>query len=42
LLEDRLAKTEMFIHGSRQAIREEMDQIKEEVLRQCLEKTEGE
>jgi hypothetical protein len=42
LLEDRLAKTEMFIHGSRQSIREEMDQIKEEVLRQCLEKPEGE
>ena len=35
VLEDRLAKNEMFIHGSREAIREELDQIKSEILRQC-------
>ncbi len=35
VLEDRLAKNEMFIHGSREAIREELDQIKAEILRQC-------
>jgi hypothetical protein len=35
VLEDRLAKNEMFIHGTREAIREELDQIKEEILRQC-------
>lgn len=34
VLEDRLAKSEMFIHGSREAIREELDLIKEEVFRQ--------
>jgi hypothetical protein len=35
VLEDRLAKNEMFIHGSREAIREELEQIKAEILRQC-------
>jgi hypothetical protein len=35
VLEDRLAKNEMFIHGSREAIREELEEIKEEILRQC-------
>jgi hypothetical protein len=35
VLEDRLAKNEMFIHGVREAIREELDQIKAEILRQC-------
>lgn len=33
VLEDRLAKSEMFIHGSREAIREELDMIKDEVSR---------
>ena len=33
VLEDRLSKTEMFIHGSREAIREELDQMKDEVFR---------
>jgi hypothetical protein len=35
VLEDRLAKNEMFIHGSREAIREELEQIKEEILSEC-------
>jgi hypothetical protein len=35
VLEDRLAKNEMFIHSSREAIREELDRIKAEILRQC-------
>ncbi len=35
VLEDRLSKNEMFIHGSREAIREELDEIKEEILEQC-------
>ena len=35
VLDDRLSRNEMFIHGSREAIREEIEQIKEEVLRQC-------
>lgn len=35
VLDDRLTKNEMFIHGSREAIREELEQIKEEILRQC-------
>ena len=34
VLQDRLAKTEMFIHGNREAIREELEQIKEEILQQ--------
>jgi hypothetical protein len=34
VLEDRLAKNEMFIHGSREALREELDQLKEEVSQQ--------
>ena len=32
VLQDRLARNEMFIHTSREAIREEMDRIKEEIL----------
>ena len=35
VLQDRLAKTEMFLHGSREAIREELDQLKGEILQQC-------
>ncbi len=35
-LEDRLAKNEMFLHGSREAIREELEITKEEILKQCL------
>jgi hypothetical protein len=35
VLEDRLAKNEMFIHGSREAIREELEQVKDEILKQC-------
>jgi hypothetical protein len=35
VLEDRLAKNEMFLHGSREAIREELDEMKEDILRQC-------
>lgn len=35
VLEDRLAKNEMFIHGSREAIREELEQLKEEILSEC-------
>lgn len=35
-LEDRLAKNEMFLHGSREAIREELELTKEEILKQCL------
>ena len=35
VLEDRLAKSEMFIHGSREAIREELDEIKRDILQQC-------
>lgn len=42
VLEDRLAKNEMFIHGSREAIREELEQIKEEILRQCLSNQDSE
>jgi hypothetical protein len=32
VLEDRLAKNEMFLHGSREAIREELERIKGEVF----------
>jgi hypothetical protein len=39
VLEDRLAKNEMFLHGSREAIREELEQIKKEILQQCLQET---
>ncbi len=35
VLEDRVAKSEMFIHGSREAIREELDQIKKEIITEC-------
>jgi len=35
VLQDRLAKNEMFIHGSREAIREELEEIKAEILKQC-------
>jgi len=34
VLEDRLAKSEMFIHGTREAIRDELDQVKEEILQE--------
>ncbi|MEW6351254.1 MAG: hypothetical protein AB1646_19535 [Thermodesulfobacteriota bacterium] len=42
VLEDRLAKNEMFIHGSREAIREELEQTKKEILSRCLPPTEPE
>lgn len=42
VLEDRLAKNEMFLHGSREAIRDELEQIKKEILQQCLQDTSGE
>ncbi|MBI4962168.1 MAG: hypothetical protein HY913_02725 [Desulfomonile tiedjei] len=42
VLEDRLAKNEMFIHGSREAIREELDEIKTEILKQCETKPSSE
>ena len=35
VLEDRLAKNEMFIHGSREAIREEIEEMREDILREC-------
>ncbi len=35
VLQDRLAKAEMFIHGSREAIRDELEQIKGEIIQQC-------
>lgn len=35
VLEDRVTKSEMFLHGSREAIREELDQIKREIVQQC-------
>ena len=35
VLEDRLGKSEMFIHSSREAIREELEEVKEEIIRQC-------
>ncbi len=34
VLEDRLSKSEMFLHGSREAIREELEQIKRDLLEQ--------
>jgi hypothetical protein len=39
VLEDRLSKNEMFLHGSREAIRDELEQIKKEILQRCLEET---
>lgn len=39
VLDDRLARNEMFIHGSREAIREELEQIKEEILTECQQDT---
>jgi len=42
VLEDRLAKSEMFIHASREAIREELEQIKEEILGECQKDHESE
>ncbi len=42
VLEDRLAKNEMFIHGSREAIREELEQVKQEILQQCRGDAESE
>jgi hypothetical protein len=38
VLQDRLAKNEMFIHGSREAIREELEELKEDILRQWHDK----
>ena len=35
VLQDRLAKNEMFIHGSREAIREEIEEMREDILREC-------
>lgn len=42
VLEDRLAKNEVFIHGSREAIREELEEIKEDILRQCRRESSSE
>jgi hypothetical protein len=42
VLEDRLAKNEMFIHGSREAIREELEQTKKEIFSKCLPPPESE
>jgi hypothetical protein len=42
VLGDRLAKNEMFIHGSREALREEFDQLKEEVSQQSERKVASE
>ncbi len=36
VLEDRLEKSEMFLHGTREAIREELEDVKEDIIRQCL------
>ncbi len=30
-----MSKNEMFLHGAREAIREELDKTKEEILREC-------
>lgn len=35
VLESRISKNEMFLHGAREAIREELDKTKEEILREC-------
>jgi len=35
VLEARMSKNEMFLHGAREAIREELDKTKEEILREC-------
>ncbi|MFA6224205.1 MAG: hypothetical protein WC647_18045 [Desulfomonilaceae bacterium] len=35
VIEARLSKNEMFLHGAREAIREELDKTKEEILREC-------
>jgi hypothetical protein len=35
VLEDRVAKSEMFIHGTREAIREELEQIKRDIIKEC-------
>lgn len=42
VLEDRLAKNEMFIHQSREAIREELEKIKHEILQQCQKDSDSE
>jgi hypothetical protein len=42
VLEDRLAKNEMFIHGSREALREELDRLKEDVLQQSEKNVDSE
>ena len=39
VLEDRLSKNEMFLHGSREAIRDELEEAKKEILQQCLQET---
>jgi hypothetical protein len=35
VLEARISKSEMFLHGVREAIREELDKTKEEILNEC-------
>ncbi|MGA8831376.1 MAG: hypothetical protein WB554_07210 [Desulfomonilaceae bacterium] len=35
VLEGRISKSEMFLHGVREAIREELDKTKEEILNEC-------
>ncbi|MGC8658671.1 MAG: hypothetical protein ACP5U1_06320 [Desulfomonilaceae bacterium] len=35
VLEARISKNEMFLHGAREAIRDELDKTKEEILREC-------
>ncbi|MDA8407751.1 MAG: hypothetical protein M0T73_12970 [Deltaproteobacteria bacterium] len=35
VLEARMSKSEMFLHGAREAIREELDKTKEEILNEC-------
>ena len=35
VIEARMSKNEMFLLGAREAIREELDKTKEDVLRQC-------
>ncbi len=35
VLQDRISKCEMFLHSSREAIREELDQLKKEIVGEC-------
>jgi hypothetical protein len=35
VIQARMSKNEMFLHGAREAIREELDKTKEDVLKQC-------